>query len=467
MKANVANLRPVVLCGGAGTRLWPASRDAMPKQFSDLFGERTTFQMALQRAAELGRPLVMTNSEHRYLAARQMAEVGIEGDILLEPVRRDSGPAVVAACLAIEQEDPEALALVLPADHVVRDEDAFLNAVTRGLPAAGAGRLVLFGVKPAAAETSYGYIEPGARIARGMWAVSSFKEKPCEADAERYVRRGMFWNSGNFLFRVGALIEEYRRFEPMAAVEAAVRERVRSGVAAVLGPSYENAVARSLDHAVMERTERAAVAELSCGWSDVGSWDALWGLGLRDEKGNVTKGEVALVDTGDCYVASCGPLVSVVGQRDLVVVCTEDAVLVADRRAPAAVKDLVGLLRDRGQQQADVCADAQRPWGSYRVTDRGDGFQVKRITVSPGGRLSLQRHRHRAEHWVVVSGEATVTVGDLVRTVRPSEHVHVPRGAVHRLENFGDGPLTLIEVQTGSYLGEDDIERLEDIYERV
>jgi mannose-1-phosphate guanylyltransferase/mannose-6-phosphate isomerase len=217
----------------------------------------------------------------------------------------------------------------------------------------------------------------------------------------------------------------------------------------------------------MERTDRAAVVDLRCDWSDVGSWNALWEIGQSDEAGNVTKGDVELVDTQDCYVASCGPLVSIVGQKDLAVICTEDAVLVADRNAAGAVKVLVERLRLRGRRQADSCVDAQRPWGAYRVIDHGDGFQVKRITVAPGGRLSLQKHRHRAEHWVVVAGEATVTVGTTVRTVRPSEHVHIPLGAVHRLENFGSAPVHLIEVQTGSYLGEDDIERLEDVYERA
>jgi len=468
VSANI-NIRPVIMCGGAGTRLWPLSRDAMPKQFADLFGEFTTFQGTLRRSADFGRPLVMTNVEHRFLVMRQMAEMGIEGDVLLEPVRRDSGPAILAACGAIAQEDPDCVALVMPADHVVRDPDGFINAVARGLPAALAGRLVVFGVEPTAPETAYGYIEAGEPVGQGVRSVSRFREKPCAADAEEYVAQGMFWNSGNFLFLAGALLDEYRRYEApsAAAVELAVRDRARSGSARVLGASYADAVPKSLDYAVMERTDRAAVVELRCDWSDVGSWNALWEIGQQDEAGNVIKGEVELVDTRDCYVSSRGSLVSIVGQKNLAVICTEDAVLVADRSAAGAVKVLVERLRERGRRQADSCIDAQRPWGAYRVTDHGDGFQVKRIVVAPGGRLSLQKHRHRAEHWVVVAGEATVTVGTGVRTVRPSEHVHIPQGAVHRLENFGNVPVHLIEVQTGSYLGEDDIERLEDIYERA
>jgi mannose-1-phosphate guanylyltransferase/mannose-6-phosphate isomerase len=242
---------------------------------------------------------------------------------------------------------------------------------------------------------------------------------------------------------------------------------VRSGGASVLGADYRDAIAKSLDYAVMERTKRAAVVELCCDWSDVGSWNALWEIGQPDEAGNVVKGETELLDTQDCYVASSGPLVAVVGQRDLAVVCTEDAVLVADRTAAAAMKVLVERMRAHGRREVDTRVEAQRPWGAYRVTDRGERFQVKRITVAPGGRLSLQRHRHRAEHWVVVGGEATVTVDAAVTKVRPSEHVHIPQGAVHRLENFGEVPVDLIEVQTGSYLGEDDIERLEDVYERA
>lgn len=468
MKANVANVRPVILCGGAGTRLWPASRDAMPKQFADLFGGLTTFQTALQRGAEFGRPLVMTNAEHRFLAARQMAQLRIDGDILLEPARRDSGPAIVAACCAIAEEDPNAVALVMPADHVVRDHDGFSEAVVRGLPAAMGRRLVVFGVRPTAPETGYGYVEAGQPIAHGVWAVSRFREKPCSADAAAYVSQGLLWNSGNFLFRARTLIDEYSRFEPSASVvEAAVRGRVRSGGASVLGADYRDAIAKSLDYAVMERTKRAAVVELCCDWSDVGSWNALWEIGQPDEAGNVVKGETELLDTQDCYVASSGPLVAVVGQRDLAVVCTEDAVLVADRTAAAAMKVLVERMRAHGRREVDTRVEAQRPWGAYRVTDRGERFQVKRITVAPGGRLSLQRHRHRAEHWVVVGGEATVTVDAAVTKVRPSEHVHIPQGAVHRLENFGAVPVDLIEVQTGSYLGEDDIERLEDVYERA
>jgi mannose-1-phosphate guanylyltransferase/mannose-6-phosphate isomerase len=443
------------------------SREALPKQFADLFGGLTTFQCALQRAASFGRPLIVANVEHRLLVMRQMADIGIDADVLLEPTRRDSGPAVLAACTMVAK-DHDGLALVMPADHMVASCEGLLDAVRTGLAAALAGRLVVFGVRPTAPETGYGYIESGKPIDVGVREVTRFWEKPGSGDAERCVAAGMLWNSGNFLFLARALIDEYRRYEPTAtAIESAVENGKHSGNVSVIDAGYADAVARSLDYAVMERTRRAAVVHLEAGWSDIGSWNALWEIGTQDEAGNVVRGDVELIETEDCYVAGGRPLVCVVGQKNLAVICTEDAVLVADRNAGSTIKMLVDRLRKRRRPEAQSFVDVQRPWGRYRVNDRGDGFQVKRITVAPGGRLSLQRHRHRAEHWVVVSGEATVTVNADVWRVLPSEHVHIPLGAVHRLENFGSSPLELIEVQTGGYLGEDDIERLEDVYERA
>lgn len=280
MKANVANIRPVIMCGGAGSRLWPASRETMPKQFSDMFGERSTFQNALLRAADLGRPLVMTSVAQSHVATRQMTQTGVAGDILREPVRRDSGPAVAAACLTIAREDRGAIALVLPSDHVIRDREAFADAVARALPAAMDGRLVTFGVAATSPETGFGYVERGDALAPDVWSVARFHEKPCIAEASEYVARGMLWNAGMFLFKAEALIEEYRRFEAsISAVEDAVRHMVGSSTGATLGAEYAAARAVSLDYAVMEKTDRAAVASLSCGWSDVGSWAAVWELG--------------------------------------------------------------------------------------------------------------------------------------------------------------------------------------------
>jgi mannose-1-phosphate guanylyltransferase/mannose-6-phosphate isomerase len=464
-------IRPVILCGGAGARLWPASRDTMPKQFAALLGDRSTFQETVLRASTygFGRPLVVTNQAHRFLAERQLADISIVADILIEPSRRDSGPAIAAACLTLARSDPNALALVLASDHVVRKPQAFYRAIGGAMPAARQGRLVTFGVVPMRPETGYGYIDPGDRIAGAAAAVVRFAEKPSAEKAAEYVAAGMLWNSGNFLFRAAALLDEYRRFDPATvdALCAALGSSTISGAAMLMGADYARATAQSIDYAVMEKTDRAAVVPLSCGWSDVGSWDALWGLGAKDPNGNVISGVVELLDSRNCYASTSGPLVSMVGLDEVVVVATDDAVLVADRRRSGEVKQLVEQLRRNGRSQADAHSRVHRPWGWYQVLDAGNGFQVKRIVVHPGGRLSLQKHRHRAEHWVVVSGEATVTIDEGHQIVRPSEHVHISLGAVHRLENFAREPVELIEVQSGSYLGEDDIVRLEDAYARV
>ncbi|MBN8934869.1 MAG: mannose-1-phosphate guanylyltransferase/mannose-6-phosphate isomerase [Rhizobiales bacterium] len=467
----MTTIRPVILCGGAGARLWPASRDTMPKQFAALLGERSTFQETVLRAGAcgFGRPLIVTNQAHRFLAERQLADLSIAADILIEPSRRDSGPAIAAACLALTRSDPDGLALVLASDHVVRDTQAFHHAIAGGVAAAEAGRLVTFGVVPTRPETGYGYVEPGCLIAGAASTVVRFAEKPCVEKAAEYVAAGLLWNSGNFLFRADALLGEYRRFDPetLAALCTALGSSTASGGAVLLGPEYAHATAQSIDYAVMEKTSRAAVVRLSCGWSDVGSWDALWGLGAKDADGNVTNGVVELLGSRGCYVMTNGPLVSLLDLDGVVVVATDDAVLVADRRRSGEVKQLVEQLRCHGRSQADAHSRVHRPWGWYRVLDGGNGFQVKRIVVHPGGRLSLQKHRHRAEHWVVVCGEATVTVDDRREIMRSNEHVHIPLGAVHRLENFGVEPVELVEVQSGSYLGEDDIVRLEDVYNRT
>lgn len=464
-------IRPLILCGGAGARLWPTSRESLPKQFAPLLGQRSTFQDTVLRAqrAGLGRPVIMINQVHRHLALQQLAELSVQSDVLVEPVRRDSAPAIVAGCLAIGRQDPETLVLVLASDHLVRDEAAFNAAVEAGVPAAREGHLVTFGVTPTHPEQNYGYIEPGSPLAGSARSVVRFAEKPAADVAARYVAEGMLWNSGNFLFRASALLGEYGRLCPqsLAAIKAAVEAATPCGGARVLGGVYEQAAATSIDYAVMERASRAAVVSMACGWSDIGTWDALWSCSPHDDAGNAVNGSVEIVDSTDCLVSSSGLLTAVVGLRDIVVVADRDAILVADRKHSGEVKTLVNRMRLRGRSEADAHARVHRPWGWYQVTDGGSQFQVKRITVNPGGRLSLQKHFMRAEHWVVVSGEAKVTVGDEVGTFVANQHVHIPLGAVHRLENMGTEPVELIEVQTGLYLGEDDIVRLEDAYERV
>ena len=466
-------IHPVIMCGGSGTRLWPTSRETLPKQFAPLFGARTSFQETALRvcgAQFAERPLVIASKSHRFLVEEQLREIGIEADIMLEPERRDSGPAIAAACVKIARDDPDALVLALAADHMISDPDAFRAAIASACEAAMADRLVTFGVAASHPATEYGYIEPGLPVEGGAFEVAAFVEKPDAPIAARYVLSGYLWNSGNFLFKARVLVDEYRAFAPQAmeavtnAVEGATKE---SGALALDPHSWSEVEKKSIDYAVMQHTLRAAVVKMACGWSDIGNWDALWSLGERDEQGNARRGDVEVFDSQNCFVSTDGPLTSVLGVSDLVVVVERDAILVADRRRAPEVKHVVEALRRSGRSEADTHSRVRRPWGGYQVLDHGDQFQVKRITVSPNGRLSLQKHRHRSEHWVVVSGHARVTVEDDVRSLGPNEHAYIPLGAVHRLENLGNVPVQLIEVQSGGYLGEDDIVRLEDVYHRT
>ena len=469
----MTEIRPLIMCGGNGTRLWPVSRAALPKQFASLMGERSTFQQTVLRSARLGttqRPLIVTNALHRYLVEEQLAELGLKADVLVEPDRRDSGPAILAGAREIAREEPDTLVLVLASDHVIQDEAAFRDAVAAGLAPALSDHLVTFGVTPTHPATAYGYIQPGAALDEGAWAVARFAEKPDAMRAAGYVLDGYLWNAGIFLFRAGALIAEYERHDPetAAAVDGAVTQAKRDLDVVCLEPgAFARARRQSIDYAVFEHTARAAVVPMACGWSDIGNWDALWSLGAGDPDGNVVQGEVVMRDARGCYVASDGPLTSVLGLSDIVVVASSDSILVADRRRAGEVKEIVASLQSQGRPQADTHPRVHRPWGWYEVIDSGTGFQVKRIVVRPSGRLSLQKHHHRAEHWVVVTGHARVTIGDDVHELGPNQHAHIPLGAVHRLENFGNTPVEIIEVQHGDYLGEDDIVRIEDIYARA
>lgn len=466
-------IRPIIMCGGAGTRLWPASRNSLPKQFAQLIGVRSTFQETVLRLRSRlfsERPLILTSRDHRCLVDKQLAEIGVAADIILEPERRDSGPAILAGCLAVARRDPEAPVLVVASDHLIRYPGVFRRTVRRALPAARSGRLVTFGVPASHPCTEYGYIEPGTAVEGKARKVLRFAEKPDGRTAAKYVLDGWLWNSGNFLFTANDLIAEYERYGPqtVTAVRAAVENaRDEGGALGLAAADFARAEKISIDYAVMERTTRAAVIEMTCGWSDIGNWGELWSLSDHDASGNARRGDVELVDSRDCFVSTDGPITSLLGVQDLVVVANRDAILVADRRRCGEVKSIVETLRSRGRSEAEFHASVHRPWGSYQIVDGGDQFQVKRITVSPKGRLSLQKHRFRSEHWVVVKGVAKVTVDNEVRTFGENQHVYIPLGAVHRLENPGPEPLELIEVQSGSYLGEDDIVRLEDIYHRV
>jgi mannose-1-phosphate guanylyltransferase / mannose-6-phosphate isomerase len=463
---------PLIMCGGAGTRLWPASREVHPKQFLPLFGARSTFQDTLLRvsdAALFERPIIVTNTAYRFMVLEQLAGIGIEADVLLEPMRRDSGPAIAAGAAFAQIRDGDAVVLALAADHVVRDTAAFVAACRQGLVAADAGRIVTFGVQPERPATEYGYISPGELVSANVHAVAKFVEKPNPATAAQYINAGYFWNSGNFMFRASVLLDEYRSVDAdsVQAVSDAVANAGRDLGFVTLQPElFAKAKAISIDYAVMEKTSHAAVVQLACGWSDVGSWHVVWELSGKDEYGNAAQGVAVFEDSRNCSVSTDKALVALEGVDDLVVVATQDAVLVSRQKDANGLKRLVAKLKAVAPQVTEEHLKVHRPWGNYQSIDNGDRHQVKRIVVKPGGRLSLQKHHHRSEHWIVVRGAARVTVDQMVKTVHENESVYIPIGATHRLENPGKILLELIEVQTGSYFGEDDIIRIEDDYQR-
>ena len=463
---------PLIMCGGAGTRLWPASREVRPKQFLPLFGPRSTFQETILRVSDpalFDRPIVITNKAYRFMVSEQLAEIGSAADILLEPMRRDSGPAIAAGAAFAEARAAEAIVLALAADHVVQDNAAFVAACREGLVAADQGRIVTFGVKPERAATEYGYINPGEVASGHVRAVKQFVEKPDAAKAAEYVKAGYLWNSGNFMFRANVLLDEYRNVDApsVQSVSDAVTKAGRDlGFVTLDEEAFGSAKAISIDYAVMEKTKHAAVVPVACGWSDVGSWHAVWELSEKDDKGNAAQGVAVFEDSRNCNVSSDKAIVALEGVDDLVVVATQDAVLVSRQKDANGLKRLVTKLKTVAPQVTEDHLKVHRPWGSYQSVDMGERHQVKRIIVKPGGRLSLQKHHHRSEHWIVVRGTARVTVNEDIKTVHENESIYIPIGAVHRLENPGKISLELIEVQTGSYLGEDDIIRIEDDYQR-
>ena len=466
---------PVLMCGGAGTRLWPISRESMPKQFVPLIGQRSTFQQVIERISDPGlfaRPLVITNADFRFIAAEQLRECAVEADIVLEPSRRDSGPAVaVAAALAAER-DPQAIVLVLAADNIIRHPDEFVQACRQAAAAAAEGRIVTFGIRPSRPATNYGYIRPGRRLNGGsVLAVDAFVEKPDAATAAGYVADSYLWNSGNFMFRASVMLGEIERFEPAMAqsARAAVAALTRDlDFVRLADAPFALAPKKSIDYAVMEHTKLAAVVPGDFGWSDVGDWSAVWEILDHDERGNATDGPVVTVNSRNTLVRSEeSVLTTVIGLDDVVVIATADAVLVAARQRAEDVKALVERLKIENRREAVEHRRMHRPWGYYQSVDAGVRYQVKRLVVKPGAKLSLQKHFHRAEHWVVVRGTAEVTIGGDVRTVHENESVYVPIGSAHRLANPGKIVLELIEVQVGSYLGEDDIVRLDDVYART
>lgn len=477
MSTSSARIHPVVLSGGSGMRLWPMSREAYPKQLLPLCSDLTMLQETARRVSDPARfapPLFVCNQEHRFIIAEQLRQIGLPaGDIVLEPVGRNTAAAAAVAALRVQAQDPEGVLLLLPADHLIRDVPAFLRAVDAAAKAAAAGRLVTFGIVPDGPETGYGYIRRGAALPDGSGAhqVAAFVEKPDRATAEGFLADGGYlWNSGMFVFSAAVFLTELAQFEPavLEAARAAVDRGVRDLDFLRLDPeAFAASPGISIDCAVMERTANAAMVGADMGWTDVGAWSALWEVGEKDADGNVRIGDVVTQGARNNYVRSeTDALVALLGVDDMVVVATDDAILVAARDRVQDIKPLVEGLKRAGRTEPLIHRKVHRPWGFYQSLHSGDRFQVKRLTVSPGARLSLQKHYHRAEHWVVVNGTALVTRGEEQILLRENESVYLPLGVAHRLENPGKVPLNLIEVQSGSYLGEDDIVRIEDTYGR-
>lgn len=476
-------LQPVILCGGSGTRLWPLSREQYPKQLLCLSGNATMLQAAAVRVdqsfatedRQVRAPLVVSNENYRFITAEQLREARcIPSAIILEPVGRNTAPALTLAVLAAVESGDDPVLVVMPADHIVADAGAFRDAVSRGMRHAAAGKLVTFGMKPTRAETGYGYIKSGATLEGddGARQLDAFVEKPDAASAQRYVASGDYlWNSGIFLMRASVWLTQLEAARP-AIVKAcrsaySARQRDRDFLR-VDAAAFEACPADSIDFAVMERlpSGTGVVIPLDVGWSDVGAWDALWQIGEKDAANNVLRGDIMMVNTSNTLAISQSRLVALVGLSDTVVVETPDAVLVAHQSRMQEIKEIVARLRREHRPEADAHRKIHRPWGYYDSVDAGDRFQVKRIVVHPGAALSLQMHRHRAEHWIVVRGTARVTRGEEVFLLSENESTFIPLGTRHRLENPGEVALEIIEVQSGAYLGEDDIVRFEDTYGR-
>lgn len=468
-------LIPVILSGGSGTRLWPLSRKNLPKQFLALTGDSTLFQQTIVRTralADAAAPIVVCSEDHRFLVAEQLRELNCDGaSILLEPAPRNTAPAIALAAWQAQAHHPDATLLVLPADHLIGDTASFADAVGKALPLAQQGWLATFGIRPQGAETGFGYIKRGEALGTGF-RVERFVEKPDAATARQYVDAGDYdWNSGMFVFQAKRFLEELQLHAPrIHAASKAAFDTAKADLdfVRVDKDAFVAAPDISIDYAVMEKTARAAVVPVSCGWSDIGSWDALWAASPHDADGNRLEGDVIAIDSHDCYVRGTERrLIAALGLTDTVIVDTPDAVMVAPRARMQDVKRLVDAIKSAGRQEHMFHRKVYRPWGNYDSIDMGERFQVKRIVVKPGAALSLQKHHHRAEHWIIVSGTAEVTRDEDVFLLSENQSTFLPLGAVHRLRNPGKMPLELIEVQSGSYLGEDDIVRLEDVYGRA
>ncbi len=458
----------VILAGGSGSRLWPLSRSASPKQFLNLVGQDSMLQSTVKRLSgiDVNEVITICNEEHRFYAAEQLRQINKLGPIILEPIGRDTAPAIALGALSRE-DDP--LLLVLSADHVIKDQSAFDRAINAAVPLAEAGKLVTFGIVPNEPCTHYGYIKRGESAGVGF-VVDAFVEKPPSDLAKEYVDSGKYyWNSGMFLFRTSKYLSELKSFRPeifKACQEAMIDVRSDLNFVRVAKEKFEESVSESVDYAVMENTTDAVVVPMTAGWSDVGTWSSLWDASEKNRDDNFISGDIILSDVNGCYVRSDDKLVAAVGVNDLVVVCTKDAVLVADKDSVHDIKVITQKLKSDARSELEFHQEVFRPWGKYDSIDHGEGYQVKRITVKPGCKLSVQLHNHRSEHWVVVSGTARVTNGAKNFLLSENESTYIPLGVIHSLENAGENDLEIIEVQTGTYLGEDDIVRFEDRYGR-
>ena len=463
---------PVILSGGSGTRMWPYSRAMYPKQLLPLVSDNSMLQETMLRIKDLDgvqQPWLICNQEHRFLVAEQLRNIDVSpAGILLEPIGRNTAPAITLAALSVRPDD---IILVLPADHVIRDIQGFHNAIKLARQQADEDKLVTFGIIPSKAETGYGYIRADSELSDGVYQVAEFVEKPDRQNAEKYVKSGKYsWNSGMFMFKAGCFIEELKKFSP------AIVEQCRKSLDDAKGDldfvrveqsAFEKCPSDSIDYAVMEKTDKAVVIPVDIGWNDVGSWSALWEVSEKDGDGNMLKGDVLTHDTQGCFIQNDKKLIATVGIKDLVLVETDDSILVADKNRVQEVKQIVNDLKKADRPETDLHRKVYRPWGYYDSIENGENYQVKRLAVYPGAKLSLQKHKHRAEHWVVVSGTARVVNGDREFDLQINESTYIPIGAIHQLSNLSDTLLEIIEVQSGEYLGEDDIERLEDVYGRA